>query len=227
MENVCPSPLSACTMSDTPTSSACQNIDHLFDNNARWVQRMTDADPDYFTRLKDQQAPAYLWIGCSDSRVPANQITDLPPGEVFVHRNIANVVAHTDLNCLSVVQFAVDHLKVRHILVVGHYGCSGVRAALLNQRIGLTDSWIRHVRDVYDRHADELVALPIGEARHKRLVELNVIEQVNHLAHAGVVNDAWQRGQPLSLHGCVYGLHDGRLRDLGVTTSGVESGARQ
>ena len=205
---------------------SCERLDHLFDNNERWVAQMVDADPDNFSRLKDQQAPAYLWIGCSDSRVPANQITGLPPGEIFVHRNIANVVVHTDLNCLSVVQFAVDQLKVRHIMVVGHYGCSGVKAALLGQRIGMADSWIRHIRDVHDKHAAEIAGLPLAAARHRKLVELNVIEQVRNLCRTTVVQDAWARGQALSVHGWVYGVHDGRLRDLHATASQADQHAR-
>lgn len=206
-------------MSSVPGLPSCDSVDHLFANNRQWVDQMIASDPQYFARLKDQQAPAYLWIGCSDSRVPANQITGLPPGEIFVHRNIPNLVVHTDLNCLSVVQFAVDQLKVRHIMIVGHYGCSGVKAALLGQRIGLADSWIRHIRDVHDKHAAALADMPVGEARHRRLIELNVIEQVNNLCRTTIVQDAWRRGQRLEIHGWVYGVHDGRLRDLAVTAT--------
>ncbi|HEY2020465.1 carbonate dehydratase [Paraburkholderia sp.] len=189
---------------------------HLFDNNDAWVQRMLAEDPEYFSRLAHQQTPEYLWIGCSDSRVPANQIIGLPPGEVFVHRNIANVVVHTDLNCLSVLQFAVDLLKVKHIMVVGHYGCSGVGAALLGRRVGLADNWLAHVQDVRAKHAALLDEWPIGEARHHRLVELNTIEQVVNVCSTTIVEDAWARGQQLTVHGWAYGVHDGRLRDLGM-----------
>jgi carbonic anhydrase len=213
-------------MPPVPESPSCERLDHLFENNERWVAQMVDADPNYFSRLKDQQEPAYLWIGCSDSRVPANQITGLPPGEIFVHRNIANLVVHTDLNCLSVVQFAVDRLKVRHIMVVGHYGCSGVKAALLGQRVGMADSWIRHIRDVHDKYAASIADLPPGESRHRRLVELNVIEQVGNLCRTTVVQDAWARGQPLSVHGWVYGVHDGKLRDLHATASQADQDAK-
>lgn len=191
----------------------------LFDNNREWVDRMIAADPGYFARLADQQSPDLLWIGCSDSRVPANEIIGLPPGEVFVHRNIANVVVPSDLNCLSVIQFAVDVLKIRHIVVVGHYGCSGVRAAMTGARVGLADNWLRHVQDVRDRHAALLERWPMGAARHRRLVELNTMEQVVHVCNTNIVLDAWQRGQSLTMHGWTYGVHDGRLRDLGMTIS--------
>ena len=193
---------------------------YLFDNNEDWVSRMLGKDPDYFARLKDQQTPQLLWIGCSDSRVPANEIIDLPPGEVFVHRNIANVVVHTDLNCLSVLQFAVELLKVKHVMVVGHYGCSGVRAALDQRRVGLSDNWLRHIQDVHEKHAAQLSELPpLGDLRHRRLVELNAIEQAMHVCRTTIVQDAWARGQELMVHSWVYGLHDGRLRDLGMTVS--------
>jgi carbonic anhydrase len=194
-------------------------LHHLFEKNEAWVGEMLDADPEYFARLAEQQVPEYLWIGCSDSRVPANQIIGLPPGEVFVHRNIANVVVHSDLNCLSVIQFAVDLLKVKHIMVVGHYGCSGVGAALFSQRIGLADNWLRHIRDVHDKHAALLEAWPMGEARHRRLVELNTIEQVVNVCRTTILQDAWARGQVLTVHGWAYGVHDGRLRSLGMTIS--------
>ena len=197
-------------------------LPHLFENNEKWVAARLASDPEYFSRLAHQQAPEYLWIGCSDSRVPANEIIGLPPGEVFVHRNIANVVVHTDLNCLSVIQFAVDLLKVRHIMVVGHYGCSGVGAALLGQRIGLADNWLHHVQDVRAKHAALLGEWPIGEARHRRLVELNTIEQVVNVCRTTIVNDAWARGQTLTVHGWAYGVHDGRMRDLGMTISSQE-----
>lgn len=194
-------------------------LSHLFDNNEAWVTRKLAEDPEYFSRLAHQQSPEYLWIGCSDSRVPANQIIGLPSGEVFVHRNIANVVVHTDLNCLSVIQFAVDLLKVKHIMVVGHYGCSGVGAALLGSRVGLADNWLAHVQDVRSKHAALLDEWPIGESRHRRLVELNTIEQVVNVCRTTIVNDAWARGQPLTVHGWAYGVHDGRMRNLGMLVS--------
>ncbi|GAB5098372.1 carbonate dehydratase [Caballeronia sp. LP006] len=192
---------------------------HLFDNNQAWVERKLSDDAEFFTRLAHQQAPEYLWIGCSDSRVPANQIIGLPPGEVFVHRNIANVVVHSDLNALSVIQFAVDLLKVKHIMVVGHYGCSGVGAALVGQRVGLADNWLRHVEDVREKHAALLDEWPVGEARHRRLVELNTIEQTLNVCRTTIVNDAWARGQDLTVHGWTYGVHDGRLRNMGMMIS--------
>jgi carbonic anhydrase len=192
---------------------------HLFSNNEAWVERKLSEDPQYFSRLVDQQTPEYLWIGCSDSRVPANEIIGLPPGEVFVHRNIANVVVHTDLNCLSVLQFAVDLLKVKHIMVVGHYGCSGVGAALFDRRVGLADNWLHHIHDVRAKHAALLDEWPMGDARHRRLVELNAIEQVLNVCRTTIITDAWARSQPLTVHGWVYGIHDGRVRDLGMTVS--------
>ena len=208
-------------MSDTDihSSPACAPLAHLFGNNEKWRAAKLAADPDYFVRLAHQQAPEYLWIGCSDARVPANQIIGLPPGEVFVHRNVANVVVHSDLNCLSVIQFAVDRLKVRHIMVVGHYGCAGVDAALHRQRIGLADNWLHHVQDVRDKHAALLEQWPLGEMRQRRLVELNTIEQVVNVCRATSVNDAWARDQPLTVHGLTYGVHDGRMHDLGMMVS--------
>lgn len=198
-------------------------LSHLFDRNRAWAQRMRATAPDFFARLAKQQSPQYLWIGCSDSRVPANEIVDLLPGELFVHRNIANVVVHTDLNCLSVLQFAVDVLKVRHVIVCGHYGCSGVRAALRQDRIGLADNWLRHVQDVRDKHAARLAALPDEAARADCLCELNVIEQLANVCQTSIVRDAWQAGQSLSVHGWIYDLHDGLLRDLDATiTAGQE-----
>ena len=194
---------------------ASENLFHLFDFNRAWAQQMRQVDPGFFEKLSKLQAPQYLGIGCSDSRVPANQIIGLLPGEVFVHRNVANVVVHTDLNCLSVVQFAVDVLKVRHIMVVGHYGCGGVRAALLRERVGLVDLWLRHVQDVHVKHREIVDALE-ADAAHDRLCELNVIEQVANLCQTVVVQDAWRRGQPLTVHGWVYGLKDGLMRDLGL-----------
>jgi carbonic anhydrase len=186
----------------------------LFDNNRAWSARMTAADPEFFSRLAQQQAPEYLWIGCSDSRVPANEIVDLAPGELFVHRNVANVVVHTDLNCLSVLQFAVDVLKVRDVIVCGHYGCGGVQAALEGVKVGLADNWLRHVVDVRDKHADLLAAIEDPAVRLDRMCELNVIEQVSNVCQTTVVQDAWARGQQLAVHGWIYRLQDGLLHDL-------------
>ncbi len=195
-----------------------ENLHHLFDYNRAWARQMNQVDPSFFSKLADLQAPEYLWIGCSDSRVPANQIVGLLPGEVFVHRNVANVVVHTDLNCQSVVQFAVDVLKVKHIMVVGHYGCGGVGAALRRERVGLVDMWLRHVQDVHTKHVSRVGELP-PELRHDRLCELNVLEQVVNLCQTLVVQDAWARGQQLTVHGWVYGLKDGLVNDLGLTVS--------
>jgi len=192
------------------------SLEELFDSNRRWAAETERRTPGFFTRLLAQQSPQYLWIGCSDSRVPANEIVGLLPGEVFVHRNVANVVVHTDLNCLSVIQFAVDVLKVKHIMVVGHYGCGGVKAALDGARVGLVDIWLRHVRDVREKHVQAIEALP-PEQRHARLCELNVLEQVSNVCQTYVVQDAWQRGQPLTVHGWIYGLKDGLMHDLGLT----------
>jgi carbonic anhydrase len=187
------------------------------------VARKLNQDPEFFTRLVHQQTPEFLWIGCSDSRVPANQIIGLPPGDVFVHRNIANVVVHSDQNALSVIQFAVDLLKVKHIMVVGHYGCSGVGAAMYGHRVGLADNWLRHVHDVHDHHAEKLAAWPLGEARHRRLVELNAIEQVVNVCRTTVAQDAWARKQPLTVHAWAYGIHDGKIRDLGMSISSPDA----
>ena len=199
-------------------------IEHLFAANRAWVEEMTSSDPDFFARLAGQQAPQYLWIGCSDSRVPANQITGLAPGEVFVHRNIANVVVHTDLNCLSVIQFAVDILNVRDIIVCGHYGCSGVHAAFTGRRIGLADNWIRHVQDVNEKHGRYLGELPGGsDAALDRLCELNVLEQVRNVCQTSIVHEAWGRGQQLAVHGWIYRVSDGRLCDLGLNVSDAGS----
>lgn len=189
------------------------DLQKLLRTNREWAESIEREDPGFFDRLSKQQSPEYLWIGCSDSRVPANQILGLDPGEVFVHRNIANVVVHTDLNCLSVVQFAVDVLKVRHILVVGHYGCGGVQAACSGARVGLSDNWIRHVADVATLHASMFDGLPPA-ARSDRLCELNVIQQTTNLCRTTIVQDAWARGQKLSAHGWIYGLDNGRLRVL-------------
>jgi len=198
-----------------------EDLGHLFDWNRAWARQMREVDPQYFAKLARLQTPEYLWIGCSDSRVPANQIVGLLPGEVFVHRNVANVVVHTDLNCLSVIQFAIDVLQVRHVMVVGHYGCGGVKAALGRERVGLVDLWLRHVVDVHAKHQQLVDALPPGR-RHDRLCELNVLEQVANLAHTMVVQDAWQRGQALTLHGWIYGLADGLMNDLGLTVNGPD-----
>jgi carbonic anhydrase len=177
---------------------------------------MTGSDPEFFQRLASQQAPQYLWIGCSDSRVPANQIVGLLPGEMFVHRNVANLVIHSDLNCLSAIQFAVDVLRVGHIIVCGHYGCGGVLAALRNEKLGLADNWLRHVQDIQCEHRDLLVAMETEERRHNRLCELNVIEQVVNVSQTTVVRDAWERGAALAVHGWIYDVQDGLLRDLGI-----------
>jgi carbonic anhydrase len=195
-------------------------IEELLERNQEWARSQLELDPRFFKDLAAQQSPEYLWIGCSDSRVPANELVGLAPGELFVHRNIANVVVHSDLNCLSVLQFAVDVLKVKHIVIVGHYGCGGVHAALTNRRIGLADNWLRHVQDVAQKHEAYLGdALKTERDRADRLVELNVMEQVVNTVQTTVVQDAWDRGQSLSVHGWVYGLHDGLLRDLGTTIS--------
>ena len=191
-------------------------LSHLFANNRAWADDMTRQDPEFFQRLAQQQAPQYLWIGYSDSRVPANQITGLLPGEMFVHRNIANVVVHADLNCLSTIQFAVDVLKVGHIIVCGHYGCGGVLAALRDEKLGLVDNWLRHVQDVRRKHAAQIDELETERDRHNRLCELNVIEQAINVSQTTVVRDAWARGQALSVHGWIYSLQDGLLRDLGM-----------
>ena len=194
-------------------------LKHLFANNRAWAAKMTRQDPEFFSRLSSQQAPQYLWIGCADSRVPANEIVGLAPGELLVHRNVANVVVHADLNCLSVLQFAVEVLEVEHIIVCGHYGCGGVRAALRDDRLGLVDNWLRHVQDVRWKHQTELDSLPTEEEQHDRLCELNVVEQVVNVSQTTVVRDAWARDQSLSVHGWIYDLHDGLLRDLGVSVT--------
>ncbi len=193
-----------------------ENLSHLFDFNRAWARKMREVDADYFNRLAKLQTPELLWIGCSDSRVPANEIVGLLPGEVFVHRNVANLVLHTDLNCLSVIQYAVDVLKVKHIMVVGHYGCGGVLAALQKARVGLVDFWLDNVKRVHDKHLALVNSLP-EEQRHGRLCELNVLEQVVSLCNTPVVKDAWARSQPLTIHGWIYGLKDGLVHDLGIT----------
>jgi len=197
-------------------------IDKLFDNNRRWAQSVKTSDPDFFKKLASQQSPEYLWIGCSDSRVPANQIVGLMPGEVFVHRNVANMVVHTDFNCLSVLQFAVDVLKVKHIMVVGHYGCGGVVAAYENADNGLIDNWLRNIKDVQHRHRKALERVEDKGERLDLLCELNVKTQVAHVCHTTIVQNAWQRGQPISVHGWVYSLKDGLLKDLDCTVQSAE-----
>ena len=191
-------------------------LSDLFANNRAWAAEMTRQDPEFFRRLAAQQAPRYLWIGCSDSRVPANQIVGLVPGEMFVHRNVANVVVHTDLNCLAAVQFAVDILRVAHVIVCGHYGCGGVLAALRDDKLGLIDNWLRHVQDVKWKHREQLDALKDETQRHARLCELNVVEQVINVSRTSVVREAWLRGQPVAVHGWIYDIRDGLLSDLGV-----------
>ena len=198
-----------------------QSIEHLFANNKTWSERMHSEDPEFFTRLVNQQSPEYLWIGCSDSRVPANQVIGLAPGEVFVHRNIANVVVPSDLNALSVIQYAVDALRVRHIIVVGHSNCGGVKAALNNLRVGLADNWLRHIQDVRNTHRAFLEQVP-QERRVDALVELNVLEQARNVCRTTIVEDAWQRGQEVVIHGWVYGLHNGLLEDLRMTVAGID-----
>tara|TARA_Y100000739_G_C20550058_1_gene437770 strand:+ start:352 stop:966 length:615 start_codon:yes stop_codon:yes gene_type:complete len=190
---------------------------HLFENNRRWAEKTVADDPEFFKKLSDQQSPEYLWIGCSDSRVPANQITGLLPGEVFVHRNVANLVIHTDLNCLSVIQYAVDILQVKHIIVCGHYGCGGVETAISGRPSGLIDNWLLHIKDLYNRNVSKFSDCADQRARVDRLCEINVIEQVNNVCHTSTVQGAWSRGQSLQVHGWIYGITDGRLKDLEVT----------
>ena len=194
----------------------------LFDNNRKWARRITERDPHFFQSLAAQQSPRFLWIGCSDSRVPANEIVGLRPGELFVHRNIANVVVHTDLNCLSVLQYAIDVLKVEHVIVCGHYGCAGVRAAYLRSNLGLSDNWLRHVQDVRERHDHLIEQLADDKARIDRLCELNVADQVRHVCQTTIMQEAWARGQAVAVHGWIYDVADGLLRDLEV---GVKSRA--
>jgi carbonic anhydrase len=196
-----------------------RTLSRLFANNKAWATRIHEQDPEFFPALSRQQRPHYLWIGCSDSRVPANEIVGLLPGELFVHRNVANVVIHTDLNCLSVMQFAIDILKVRDVIVCGHYGCSGVHAVYRGDRLGLSDNWLRHVHDVRDEHQHRLARIGDPARAADRLCELNVIEQVRNVCATTIARDAWERGQALTVHGWIYGLHDGLLRDLGTTVS--------
>ena len=197
-------------------------LQQLFSNNRRWADKMKARDPEFFERLSAQQSPKYLWIGCADSRVPANEIIGLLPGEVFVHRNVANVVVHADLNCLSVVQYAVDVLKVEHIIVCGHYGCGGVAAALDNRRLGLIDNWLRHVQDIHKKYGPRFEGLDSREKSVDRLCELNVIEQALNVCQTTVVQDAWARGHQVTVHGWIYRLQDGELRDLGASASSAE-----
>jgi carbonic anhydrase len=196
-----------------------KSLDELFKNNREWSERIRSQDPQFFSKLSRQQSPNYLWIGCADSRVPANQIVGLLPGDVFVHRNIANMVVHTDLNCLSVMQFAVDILKIKHIIVVGHYGCSGVQAAMRRTRVGLADNWLRHVQDVHEKHEHALHSCGSESNVHDRLCELNVVEQVQNVCQTTIARDAWERGQELNVHGWIYGIADGLVRDLNTTVT--------
>lgn len=209
-------------MSADETQPQAGALDALLESNRQWAAGMLQGDSEFFQRLVGQQRPDYLWVGCSDSRVPSTQLVGFAPGEMFVHRNVANVIVHTDLNCLSVVQYAVDVLRVKHIIVCGHYGCGGVRAALEGMRLGLIDNWLRHVQDVMAKHAATLAPLADIAERADRLCELNVAEQVINVAQTTIVQGAWERGQELAIHGLIYGLHDGLLRDLGVTLRGKE-----
>lgn len=195
-------------------------LDDLFENNRQWSDKIKSTDPDFFKRLSEQQNPEYLWIGCSDSRVPATQIVDKDPGTIFVHRNIANVVVHTDLNCLSVMQYAIDVLKVKHVIVCGHYGCGGVAASLGDADNGMIDNWLLHIRDVYEKHQTAVDAAETETDRINRLCEFNVKEQVNHVVQTPIVRNAWKRGQKLSVHGLIYSLEDGIVKDLQVSQSG-------
>lgn len=196
------------------------SIEHLFENNKQWAEKITQEDPGFFKDLSKQQSPKYLWIGCSDSRVPANALLGMAPGEVFVHRNIANQVIHTDLNCLSVIQYAVDVLKIQHIIICGHYGCGGVAASLDNNSHGLIDNWLRHIEDVYRFNKAEMDKITDNDERVNRLCELNVIEQVANICKTTTLINAWEKGQDLTVHGLVYNLHDGVLRDLKVSANG-------
>lgn len=198
------------------------DLDHLFQQNAQWAEKIKAEDPEFFANLSKQQTPELLWIGCSDSRVPANQIVDMMPGEVFVHRNVANLVVQTDLNCMSVMQFAVEALKVKHIIVTGHYGCGGVKASMENQQLGLIDYWIRNIRDVYYDHRQELEAIADKDERTDRLCELNVMEQVANVSHTNIVQNAWARGQELTIHGWCYRLEDGLIRKITDPIDNIE-----
>ncbi|WP_246294877.1 carbonate dehydratase [Piscinibacter koreensis] len=207
----------------TPTDRPMNDLEELFEKNREWARETEATKPGFFSRLLQQQAPQYLWIGCADSRVPANEILGLLPGDVFVHRNVANVVVHSDLNALSVMQFAIDILAVKHIFVVGHYGCGGVTAALHDRRVGLADNWIRHVKDVRNKHWDVLAEITDPALQVDALCELNVLEQVHHVCSTTVVQDAWSRGAALIVHGWVYGLHDGLLVDLSISAGNAEA----
>ncbi|MBU1294014.1 MAG: carbonate dehydratase [Gammaproteobacteria bacterium] len=203
------------------------HLDDLFNKNREWAAKVTAEDPEFFSTLSKQQQPEYLWIGCADSRVPANQIVDLLPGEVFVHRNIANVVVHTDLNCLSVIQFAVDVLKVKHIMVVGHYGCGGIKAAMGTEEHGMIDNWLRHIKDVYRLHRGELDAIEDEHTRFDRMCELNVVEQVANVCQSSIVQNAWKIGQELHVHGWCYSIEDGHITDLKRTVSSAQESLEQ
>ena len=198
------------------------SLDRLLDNNREWAKKIQSIDANFFNKLIAQQRPEFLWIGCADSRVPANEIVDLMPGELFVHRNVANMVIHTDMNCLAVMQFAVDVLQVKHIMVVGHYGCGGVRAATEDYQHGMIDNWLRNIRDLYVRRQDELMAIEDEKARIDRLCELNVMQQVSNVTHSTIIQNAWARGQSLDVHGWIYGVNDGLIRDLNVSVSSIE-----
>lgn len=197
-------------------------LKNLFESNRKWAEKIKRADPDFFNKLSQQQRPEYLWIGCSDSRVPANEIVDMLPGEIFVHRNIANVVIHTDLNCLSVIQYAVDVLKVKHIIVCGHYGCGGVQAAMEDKAHGLIDNWLQNIKDIYRHHQQKIDAVQSETERFNLLCELNVIEQVANVCHTTIVQNAWRSGQELAVHGWIYSIHDGILKDLNVCCTGID-----
>ena len=204
-----------------------RSLPELFAQNRAWARDMTSRQPDFFLKLAGQQTPRYLWIGCADSRVPANELVGLAPGELFVHRNVANVVVHTDLNCLSVLQYAVEVLRVEHVIVCGHYGCGGIQAAYQRNSLGLIDNWLRHVQDVYDHHSSLIKGQPGDEAAMNRLCELNVIEQARHVCQTTIVRDAWSKGQPLAVHSWIYALRDGLLRDLGFVATSSDEVATQ
>jgi carbonic anhydrase len=209
-----------CDFAASSGEASVKLLANLFENNRNWAESIKKIHPDFFQKLSEQQAPEYLWIGCSDSRVPANEIVGLMPGEIFVHRNVANIVVHTDVNCLSVLQYAVDVLKVKHIMVVGHYGCGGVRAAMGNQKLGLIDNWLLNIKDIYRQHREKLEAISDEAKRLSLLCELNVVEQVNNVCHTSIVQDAWDRDQPLAVHGWIYSLRNGGLKDLNVCMTG-------
>jgi carbonic anhydrase len=201
-----------------------KDLDRLLDQNRAWAEDIKANDPEFFQNLAKQQSPKFLWIGCADSRVPSTQLAGMKPGEMFVHRNVANLVVHTDFNCLSVMQYAVDVLKVEHIIVCGHHGCGGVKAAMSNQQFGLIDNWLRHVQDVFHEHEEQLAKIDDEEERLDRLCEWNVIEQVRNVGRTTIVQSAWERGQELVVHGWIYGLQDGLLRDLGVSLDNADEG---